>query len=110
MPVNYPNLIGPSTGETRPVQLQQCPEPNVASPFELGLEKDAEYRIRSIEVVDPSGVLGVRFRDAAGVNLSPGADWVPAASFTRSGPVLAQEAELVCPAGSYLTVDVTNLA
>ena len=34
MPVNYPNLIGPSTGETRPVELQQCPEPNVASPFE----------------------------------------------------------------------------
>jgi len=76
----------------------------------LLLEKDVEYWVRSIEVVDPSGVLGVRFRDAQGTNLSPAAVFVPSTSFTKSGPAVAQEPELYCPAGSYLSVDVKNLA
>jgi len=76
----------------------------------LQLEKDVEYRIRSIEVIDPSGVLGVRFRDAFGTHLTYGGVWVPAGVFTKSGPGLALEPELFCPAGSSLMVDVTNLA
>ena len=34
----------------------------------LLLEKGAEYRIRSLEVIDPSGAGGFRFRDANGVS------------------------------------------
>ncbi len=76
----------------------------------LPLETDGEYRVRSIEVLDPSlGGLGVRFRDSDGVFLSSSTDFVPSGVFTRSGPAVAFEPELVCPPGSHLSVDLTNL-
>lgn len=76
----------------------------------LPLETDGEYRVRSIEVIDPSlGGLGVRFRDSDGVLLSPGTGFVPSGVYTRSGAAVAMEPELVCRPGSHLTVDLANL-
>src|ERR1039458_4101986 len=56
---------------------------DVSLPLELG----AEYRIRSIDVIDPSGLGGFRFRDAFGTLLSEAGAFVP----------------------SYLAYDVANL-
>jgi hypothetical protein len=76
----------------------------------LPLETDGEYRVRSIEVIDPSlGSLGVRFRDSDGVLLSPGSGFVRSGAYTRSGAAVPLEPELVCPSGSHLTVDLANL-
>jgi hypothetical protein len=76
----------------------------------LPLEPDAEYRVRSIEFIDPSlGGLGVRFRDAYGVLLSPLPGFVRSSSYTRTGAAVPLEPELVCPAGSVLQVDLKNL-
>ena len=80
---------------------------NIPLPF----ERDAVYRVRSIEVLDPSGGwLGMRFRDAWGVRLSPGDVFVPSAVYTRSGASVPNDHELFCPSGSVMMVDITNLA
>ena len=80
---------------------------NVPLPLELG----AEYRIRSIEVIDPSGLGGFRFRDAFGTLLvEHGAFVLSPLAFQPSPGCIALEPELVCPGGSALTVDIANLS
>jgi hypothetical protein len=80
---------------------------NVPLPLELG----AEYRIRSIEVIDPSGLGGFRFRDAFGVLLVEQGAFVPSPlAFQPSPGCIALEPELICPGGSALTVDIANLS
>ena len=87
----------------------------------LPLEKGAEYRIRSLEVIDPSGAGGFRFRDANGVLLSENGAFVPSPlAYNVGQPIagisldeaesIALEPELVCVGGSSLTVDIVNLA
>lgn len=90
---------------------------NVSLPLEMG----PEYRIRSLEVIDPSGAGGFRFRDALGTLLSETGAFVPSplaydvaslvaglsVDFAKS---IAIEPELVCPGGSALTVDIKNLS
>ena len=79
---------------------------DVALPLELG----AEYCIRSIEVIDPSGFGGFRFRDAFGTLLSEAGAFVRSPlAFQPSPGCIALEPELVCPGGSALTVDIANL-
>jgi hypothetical protein len=75
------------------------------------LETDAEYRVRSIEVIDPSigQLAGLRLRDASGTLLVEQGDWVPSEVFSVSGQGIPLESELVCPGGSALTLDLTNL-
>jgi hypothetical protein len=80
---------------------------NVPLPLELG----AEYRIRSIEVIDPSGLGGFRFRDAFGTLLVEQGAFVPfPLAFQPSPGCIALEPELICPGGSALTVDIANLS
>ena len=74
----------------------------------LFFEKDAEYRVRSIEVIDPSGVLALRFRDAFGTYITEHGVFCPSQDFEVSMRCVEQEPELVCPPGSALTVDVLN--
>jgi hypothetical protein len=77
----------------------------------LSLELGAEYHIRSIEVIDPSGLGGFRFRDASGTLLVENGAFVPSSlGFNPSPGCIALEPELVCPAGSALTVDIANLS
>lgn len=78
---------------------------------QLPLETGGEYRVRSIEVVDRSGILGVRFRDAFGTLLSPPSGFLGSGVFVPSsqpGASVALESELVCPGGSNLSVDLVN--
>jgi hypothetical protein len=79
---------------------------NVNLPFET----DAEYRVRSIEVIDPNNVLALRFRDAWGTYITEAGAFLPSQVLEVSGRCIPQEPELICSPGSSLTVDVLNTA
>jgi len=79
---------------------------NIILPFEA----DAEYRIHSIEVIDPNNVLAVRFRDASGTLITEHGAFVPSQVLEVSGRCIPQEPELICTPGSALTLDVVNTA
>lgn len=92
--------------------------PGLGSTLQLGevlldisllLEPGSEYRIRSIEVIDPQGIAGFRFRDAFGVQTSEVGAFVPSGAFTASGQSVPLEWEEHCLPGSALTVDLANI-
>jgi hypothetical protein len=74
--------------------------------FPLVLQSDEDFQIRSICVVYASGILGVRFRDAFGNQLSDG--FVPATDFSPE-PGLNLEPALFCR-GGVLLLDLKNIS
>ena len=70
----------------------------------LPLKTLEEFRIQALTVIDDTGMLGVRFRDPFGNQLSEG--FIPALDCT---PQMTLEPALVCQPGATLTVDLKNI-
>jgi len=99
------------SGANTPVLASGVAPGQMVLDVSLPLEKGPEYRIRSSEVIDPSGLGGYRFRDAFGTLISEDKAFVPAVlGFEPSPGCISLEPELVCPGGSALMVDVMNLS
>ena len=74
----------------------------------LQFEPGNEYRVRSVDFIDPIGTYGVRFRDADGVLLM--AEFAPSAVFFRSGASVPVDWQIPARPGSLMTVDLVNLS
>jgi hypothetical protein len=70
----------------------------------LPLKTAEEFRIQSLTVIDDTGMLGVRFRDPFGNQLSD--DFIPASDYA---PQMTLEPELVCQPGATLQIDFKNI-
>jgi hypothetical protein len=79
--------------------------------IQLPLETDAEYRVRSIELITSpaSGTYGIRFRDAFGTLMSANGAFVLSDVYARAGAAqVPLEPQEVSPAGSRLQADITR--